>query len=145
MSKSQVTISLDCMGGDFGTPIVVPAALDALKKYKNLSLILVGDQVAIEALGQTLAAPKPEHSLRDGQTVKVVLRPEAIHVVETGGQYQGIVRWSSYRGNAVEYEVEVAGQRLSVVNTDPRHVIIYPQGQEVSVQVLEDCLYILPE
>lgn len=48
MSKSQVTISLDCMGGDFGAPIVVPAALDALTKYKNLSLILVGDKAIIE-------------------------------------------------------------------------------------------------
>jgi len=48
MGKSKVTISLDCMGGDFGAPIVVPAALDALSKYKNLSLILVGDQTVIE-------------------------------------------------------------------------------------------------
>ena len=47
MSKSQVTISLDCMGGDFGVSIVIPAALDALSKYKHLSLILVGDEDAI--------------------------------------------------------------------------------------------------
>ena len=47
MSKSQVTISLDCMGGDFGVSIVIPAALDALAKYKHLSLILVGDETAI--------------------------------------------------------------------------------------------------
>jgi glycerol-3-phosphate acyltransferase PlsX len=36
------------MGGDFGAPTVVPAALDALTKYKNLSLILVGDKATIE-------------------------------------------------------------------------------------------------
>ena len=47
MSKSQVTISLDCMGGDFGVSIVIPAALDALAKYKHLSLILVGDEASI--------------------------------------------------------------------------------------------------
>ncbi len=53
MSKSQVTISLDCMGGDFGVSIVIPAALDALSKYPNLSLILVGDETTIrEALGE---------------------------------------------------------------------------------------------
>jgi len=51
MSKSQVTISLDCMGGDFGPSIVVPAALDALSKYKHLSLILVGDE---NIIGQQL-------------------------------------------------------------------------------------------
>ena len=48
MSKSQVTISLDCMGGDFGVSIVIPAALDALSKYNHLSLILVGDEDAIK-------------------------------------------------------------------------------------------------
>ena len=35
------------MGGDFGVSIVIPAALDALAKYKHLSLILVGDETAI--------------------------------------------------------------------------------------------------
>lgn len=52
MSKSQVTISLDCMGGDFGVSIVIPAALTALEKHPHLSLILVGDESAIkEELG----------------------------------------------------------------------------------------------
>lgn len=48
MSKSQVTISLDCMGGDFGPSVVVAAALDALSKYKHLSTILVGDEKRIQ-------------------------------------------------------------------------------------------------
>lgn len=48
MSNSQVTISLDCMGGDFGPSVVVPAALDALSRHKHLSLILVGDETAIQ-------------------------------------------------------------------------------------------------
>lgn len=56
MSKSQVTISLDCMGGDFGVSIVIPAALDALSNYKHLSLILVGDEKAIKnELGEKFA------------------------------------------------------------------------------------------
>jgi glycerol-3-phosphate acyltransferase PlsX len=42
------TISLDAMGGDFGPKVVVPAALSALKKHDDLSLILVGDQTKIE-------------------------------------------------------------------------------------------------
>ena len=43
------TISLDAMGGDFGPKVVVPAALSALNKHPDLSLILVGDQATIEA------------------------------------------------------------------------------------------------
>ncbi|MES9941310.1 MAG: phosphate acyltransferase PlsX [Candidatus Thiodiazotropha sp. 6PLUC2] len=37
-----VTISLDAMGGDIGVDVVVPAALDYLKKDKETALILVG-------------------------------------------------------------------------------------------------------
>jgi iron(III) transport system ATP-binding protein len=100
--------------------------------------------VALETLGRTLEAPRPEHQLMVGQTVKLVLRPEAMQVVEQGGQYRGIVRWSTYLGSIIEYEVEVAGQRLAIVNSDPRHVVVYPQGREIEVKILEDCLYVLP-
>ncbi|MEJ2453601.1 MAG: phosphate acyltransferase PlsX [Candidatus Thiodiazotropha sp.] len=43
MSK-PVTISLDAMGGDFGADVVVPAALEYLKRDKESRLILVGRQ-----------------------------------------------------------------------------------------------------
>ena len=42
------TISLDAMGGDFGPKVIVPAALNALKKHDDMNLILVGDQATIE-------------------------------------------------------------------------------------------------
>ena len=42
------TIALDAMGGDFGPKVIVPAAINALKKHEDLNLILVGDRVKIE-------------------------------------------------------------------------------------------------
>ena len=39
----QHKISVDAMGGDFGPTVTVPAALKILKKYENISIILVGD------------------------------------------------------------------------------------------------------
>ena len=39
----QHKISVDAMGGDFGPPVTVPASLKILKKYENISIILVGD------------------------------------------------------------------------------------------------------
>ncbi len=103
-----------------------------------------GETVVVDVWGQTLAAPKPDGPINEGQTVKMVLRPEAIEVVEQGGQFQGVVRWASYLGSLVEYQIEVAGQRLFIADSDPRHTVIHPQGHEVGVKVLEDCLYILP-
>jgi len=40
----KVTIALDAMGGDIGPSVVVPAALDFLKRDKDVALILVGSE-----------------------------------------------------------------------------------------------------
>jgi glycerol-3-phosphate acyltransferase PlsX len=45
----DVTVAIDCMGGDHGTHVTVPAALDYLKRDPQTSFILVGKQDAIEA------------------------------------------------------------------------------------------------
>jgi hypothetical protein len=69
-------------------------------------------------------------------------------MVEIGppeAQVEGIVRRSTYLGNVVEYDVEVAGQLLALVEYDPRHTTIYSEGQSVQLRFLEDCLYVLPK
>jgi glycerol-3-phosphate acyltransferase PlsX len=42
------TIAIDAMGGDYGPPVTVPAALEVLAKYPNLHLILVGDSAVLQ-------------------------------------------------------------------------------------------------
>jgi len=44
-----LTIALDAMGGDHGPVVIIPAALNALKKNNDLKLILVGDQAQLMA------------------------------------------------------------------------------------------------
>ena len=39
----QHKISVDAMGGDFGPSITIPASLKILKKYENISIVLVGN------------------------------------------------------------------------------------------------------
>ena len=38
----QHKISVDAMGGDFGPSVTIPASLKILKKYENISIVLVG-------------------------------------------------------------------------------------------------------
>ncbi|MET0093639.1 MAG: phosphate acyltransferase PlsX [Sedimenticola sp.] len=45
--SDRITIALDAMGGDFGAEVVVPAALDFLKRDSEVDLILVGNQEVI--------------------------------------------------------------------------------------------------
>jgi phosphate acyltransferase len=42
-----ITIAVDCMGGDHGIAITLPAALASLKRYPDLQLLLFGDQTQL--------------------------------------------------------------------------------------------------
>jgi glycerol-3-phosphate acyltransferase PlsX len=53
---TNLTISLDAMGGDVGVTVVAKAAVDYLEDYQDVSLILVGDQDSIHAELNTLNA-----------------------------------------------------------------------------------------
>lgn len=46
--SENVIISLDAMGGDVGSAVVVPAALRMLKEISQLTLVLVGDETVLK-------------------------------------------------------------------------------------------------
>ena len=48
MSKAEIRIAIDCMGGDFGLPVTIPAASRFVKQYPDTRFLLVGDAAAIE-------------------------------------------------------------------------------------------------
>ncbi len=41
------TLAIDCMGGDFGPSVIIPAALSALRAHSELHLFLVGQETQI--------------------------------------------------------------------------------------------------
>jgi len=101
--------------------------------------------VVAEAFGALLQVPATEEMLRPGDSMTLVVRPEMMEINAAQAQITGIVRRTSYLGSVVEYDVEVAGQLLSLVERDPRHTEIYAEGQTVQIRLLEDCLYALPK
>ena len=46
---TAISIAIDCMGGDFGPSVMIPAACEALDKHSNLSLILCGTEPEISS------------------------------------------------------------------------------------------------
>lgn len=60
------------MGGDYGPSVVLPAALQALKKHANLQLILVGDQTILQ---------KELHSSRGSLSTNLIIQ----HASQTVG------------------------------------------------------------
>jgi len=45
----EITVAIDCMGGDHGPHVTVPAALDFQRRHADVDVLLVGPRDAIEA------------------------------------------------------------------------------------------------
>ncbi len=102
-------------------------------------------RLAVEMLGSTLPVSAAA-DFQPGLQVTVVIRPEmALINPRAGAHMDGIVRQASYLGSMVEYDVEINGQTLSLVEYDPRRTTIYAEGESVGVQFLDDCLYVVPD
>jgi phosphate acyltransferase len=52
-----ITLAVDCMGGDHGLTITVPACQSSLVRYADLNLQLFGDQALIDAALKSWSAP----------------------------------------------------------------------------------------
>lgn len=57
MSNSRVRIAIDCMGGDHGLPVTVPAAIAFARACPDTQCLLVGDETLIQQALQKDAAP----------------------------------------------------------------------------------------
>ena len=74
-----VTIAIDCMGGDHGPTVTVPATLSFLRTHANASAVLVGREEAIQPfLGNALVEFGPRLRLHQASEVVAMDDPPAI-------------------------------------------------------------------
>jgi ABC-type Fe3+/spermidine/putrescine transport system ATPase subunit len=92
-----------------------------------------------------MLVPAGDGAFSAGQGVTLVVRPEMVEIGAGPQAVEGLVRRATYLGNVVEYDVEVGGELLALVEYDPRHTTIYDEGEVVQFRFAEDCLYVLPE
>lgn len=71
--SDRITISLDAMGGDYGPSVVVPAAIDFLRRDSRVNLILVGLEDEIRS---HLGKVEPSERLRIHPASQVVTMDE---------------------------------------------------------------------
>jgi len=72
----DITVAIDCMGGDHGPHVTVPAALNFLKSNSDVDIVLVGLRDAIEAELKARGA-RPGPRLRVHHASEVVLMDES--------------------------------------------------------------------
>ncbi len=102
------------------------------------------DTLVLDVWGKSVQVPQPARSYAPGDKVLLVARPEFVRLSAGEGRFQGIVRRSSYLGSFVEYDVDVHGQNVVVVDADPMRPHIFQEGQQVGVDLLEERIYVLP-
>jgi iron(III) transport system ATP-binding protein len=107
---------------------------------------LENGRLTVEVLGSSHTVPAAHNNFQIGQEVTLVVRPEMVMIDPPADAHAtGIVREAAYLGSMVEYDVEVNGQLLSLVENDPRRTIIHSEGEQVAIQFLDDCLYVIPD
>ena len=110
----------------------------SVKGVRNGSLVVNALQQEIRLTGV-----KEKHAV--GEEVILIVRPEMIQVMREGGKVRGIVRRMAYLGDSIDYDIGVDNELLSAVETDPRRMVIYPEGSEVGLDFREDCIHVLPK
>ncbi|HEY4692608.1 MAG TPA: ABC transporter ATP-binding protein [Bellilinea sp.] len=103
-----------------------------------------GTRLTVEIFQQPLTLTGVPSQFNPGQAVTVILRPEMIEILKTGGVYTGIIRRAVYLGNVIEYDVEVGGQLITAAETDPAKMVIYPEGSEVTINFADTTVQVLP-
>ncbi|NOL49770.1 phosphate acyltransferase PlsX [Pelistega europaea] len=93
----MIRIAIDCMGGDFGLPVTVPAAVMVANKCTDVHFLLVGDAPQVEKALQQSSPSRPdqftivhaEEVITMEDSVEVALRRkrkssmhEALHAVQ---------------------------------------------------------------
>lgn len=101
------------------------------------------DFVEVTLLGQTVSIKrKGDDDYKVGESVKVVIRPEAVEVGEIG-KFSGEVLLSTFMGNVQEYDVEVDGVKLFIEIPNPSGKTIYRENEQVKIDIREESLHII--
>jgi iron(III) transport system ATP-binding protein len=97
----------------------------------------------VNVYGQVVRLSNVKEHFNEGRKLTLIARPEMIEI-QPKGELSGTVRRASYLGNLVDYDIDVGGQLLTVVDTHPGQTNIYSEGETVGLNLLSDCIHILP-
>ncbi len=105
----------------------------------------VGQNLFVHVFDEVMELTNIQRDFRPQESVSLIVRPEMIRIDKTGELFNGVIRRGVYLGDVIEYDVEVHGQLLTCVESDPYVMELFPNGEEVTVGFAEGCIQVLPE
>lgn len=106
---------------------------------------VLSEAVVVDLFGSPLALSKEYASRTLPKRATLVIRPEMIQVAPPDPILTGTIRRANFLGNSIDYDIEVNGQLLVAVETDPMKMSIIPEGSQVGINVCTECIHLLPE
>ena len=100
--------------------------------------------LTVDALGETLELTNIQRNFNLKEAVTLIIRPEMIRIKKTDELFKGIIRRAVYLGDVIEYDVDVGGQLITGLETDPYVIDLFPEGEQVTVGFAEGCIQVLP-
>ncbi len=101
-------------------------------------------KLSVNVFGETLELTNIQRDFRQQEPVTLIIRPEMIRIKKSGELFKGLIRRAVYLGDVIEYDVEVNGQLLTGMETDPYVMEPFPVGEQVTVGYAEGCIQVLP-
>jgi len=99
----------------------------------------------VSALGATLNVHSV-NGISAGDVGSLVVRPEAIELVShDAGKCQGVIRYATYLGAKITYQVDIDGNILTVDVTNPEQKSAFSVGTQVGVNLQEEAIHILSD
>jgi iron(III) transport system ATP-binding protein len=114
------------VAGFIGRANLLHATVESVSQDR-MTLDIGGQKIAIGVQG----TPIP------GDSVSVVVRPEAIAIVSSDTGLTAIVQSRIYLGDKIEYEVMFGGQALNIVRFNPANAEEFLPGATVSLSIPE--------
>ncbi|MFH1446856.1 MAG: ABC transporter ATP-binding protein [Chloroflexota bacterium] len=100
--------------------------------------------LTVTALGEVLTLKNVQRQFNEHEKVTLIVRPEMIRTKKSGELFKGVIRRSVYLGDMIEYDVEISGQLITGIETDPYVMELFPEGEQVTVGCAEGCIQVLP-
>ncbi len=99
--------------------------------------------LVVKALGEVINLRDVRLAFMKQEEVSLIVRPEMIRIKKKGELVEGIIRRAVFLGDVIEYDVEVGGQLLTGLETDPYAMDLFPEGERVTVGFAEGCIQAL--
>jgi iron(III) transport system ATP-binding protein len=104
------------------------------------------DKMVVQSGDQTIKLPQAgAFAPKVNENAVMVARPEAVHLVETGGIFKGTVKKATYYGNQIEYKVTMNGIEIVIESYRPQASHIFNEGDQVGVDLDLQCIRLLAD